>query len=819
MPLMNVVTLAMRFVPRCLILVLVACALSSFPFPALAQMPTTGISGRVTDENGAVVSNALVTLRRRQQPVTDAERTATTDARGAFHFADLIPGIYRITASGEGFAVASETVTLETGAIREVSITLGLRQITEEVVVTSSQIVGDTESQQRIPGTVNVLDRQTIETSRVFTFTEALRKIPGINVRDEEGFGLRPNIGIRGLNPTRSTRVLLLEDGIPLTYAPYGDNASYYHPPIDRFDSIEVVKGSGQILYGPTTVGGVINYITPNPPERQAGSVTLVGGTRDYFNGHINYGGTFGRTGILFHFLRKQGEGARENVRTGLNDFNFKSITAIGERQALTTRFNYYGERSQITYSGLTEAEYAANPRGNIFLNDRFDGNRLGASVTHALVFNNNFILTTDLYGSYFSREWWRQSSNSLQRPNDPTCGGIGNLNTTCGNEGRLRDYINFGIAPRFRASSQFLGARNETDFGFRFHYEDQNRVQKNGTQPAARDGSVVEDNERRSAAYSAFIQNRFDFGSISITPGVRLEHIRYSRTNHLLNVTGETNLTQIVPGIGVAYRTIGNTTLFAGVHRGFAPPRVEDVISNTTGASVELDSELSWNYELGFRTAPHRALELEAAFFRMDYENQIIPASLAGGIGTLLTNGGATLHQGAEFAARFDSSALFASPHSLYFRTSYTYLPVVRFEGVRVSSIMDANGARPSITGNRLPYAPEHLLNATIGYAHRGGFNALLEAVRVGSQFSDDRNFDVVPTTIATSLRVSGQLGLIPGNTIWNATVNYNSERLRTTFFITVKNLFDELYIADRSRGILPGTPRLVQGGVTYRF
>ena len=102
---------------------------------------------------------------------------------------------------------------------------------------------------------------------------EALRKVSGVHARGEEGFGLRPNIGIRGLLPTRSSKVLLLEDGIPLSYAPYGDNASYYHPPIDRFESVEVIKGAGQVLYGPMTVGGVINYITPAAPDRRGGYV------------------------------------------------------------------------------------------------------------------------------------------------------------------------------------------------------------------------------------------------------------------------------------------------------------------------------------------------------------------------------------------------------------------------------------------------------------------------------------------------------------------------------------------------------------------
>ncbi len=92
----------------------------------------------------------------------------------------------------------------------------------------------------------------------MFNFSEALRKVSGVNVRDEEGFGLRPNIGIRGTNPTRSTKILLLEDGVPLAYAPYGDNASYYHPPVERFESIEILKGAGQIEYGPVTVAGAL---------------------------------------------------------------------------------------------------------------------------------------------------------------------------------------------------------------------------------------------------------------------------------------------------------------------------------------------------------------------------------------------------------------------------------------------------------------------------------------------------------------------------------------------------------------------------------
>ncbi|HZI20493.1 MAG TPA: TonB-dependent receptor [Pyrinomonadaceae bacterium] len=775
---------------------------------ARAQAQRAALNGRVLDQNSAAVSGALVTLR---QSNTQVEFTATTGDAGEFSFAALRPGRYSLSASADGFSTATAGFALTPGESRALDLSLAPGALAEEVIVSSSRIAATPSVIEQLPGSVALITEDQLEMSRVFSTTEALRKAAGVNVRDEEGFGLRPNIGIRGLSPTRSTKVLLLEDGLPITYAPYGDNASYYHPPVERFESVEVVKGSGQILYGPQTVGGVINYVTRNPPAKPSGFLSLTGGNRNYFNGHLNYGGTWGNTGLMFDFTRKQGEGARDNVRSGLNDFTFKSVSTFGSRQAVTTKFNYYGEDSNITYSGLTEAEYRADPRQNPFRNDFFHGDRFGGSATHALVFNSDAALTTSVYGSYFKRHWWRQSSNSNERPNrlgsDPDCRSMQDLDTTCGNQGRLRKYYFAGVEPRLHLSHRLFGGRGEADFGFRAHFETQDRRQENGDTPAARSGLLVEHNERRNQAYSGFAQDRFTFGDWTLTPGVRVEHVAYQRTNRLNGAAGKTSLTQVVPGLGLAYNPSPRLTLFAGAHRGFAPPRTEDIINNTTGGVVELDPELSWNYEVGARSVLADGLRLEATFFRMDYENQVIPASLAGGVNTTLTNGGETLHQGFELSGRLDTGALRKSPSNLYLRAAYTFVPVAEFRGFRRSSVNSAT----VITGNRLPYAPEHLLNAAVGFAHPSGFDGQVEAVHVGSQFADDLN-TVAPTA-------NGQRGLLPGFTIWNATANYTVERLRATFYVSAKNLFDRLYIADRSRGILPGPPRLLQSGVKFRF
>jgi Fe(3+) dicitrate transport protein len=411
-----------------------------------------------------------------------------------------------------------------------------------------------------------------------------------------------------------------------------------------------------------------------------------------------------------------------------------------------------------------------------------------------------------------FRRHWWRQSSNSAQRPNDsadPKCGGMANLSTTCGNEGRLRLYRVFGIEPRAHTMFRIAGVAAETDLGVRVHHERQERIQKNGDFPTARDGEVSENNQRLNTAFSAFAQQRLLFGNFTVTPGLRIEHVLYDRTNRLRTVSGTTSVTQLIPGIGVSHSLSANATWFAGLHRGFAPPRTEDVINNNTGGVIDLDPELSWNLELGTRTELRPGVKVDATLFRMDYENQVVPASVAGGVGATLTNGGETLHQGIEGSVRLDTAALFGLSQNVYLRGAFTYVPVARFEGTRFSNVTGFTNV--PIAGNRLPYAPERLLTVGVGYSFASRFDTLIEAVHVSNQFGDDLN------TIAGT--VDGQRGLIPAHTTWNAAANYRLPKFDATLFVTVKNVMDTLYIADRSRGLLPGTPRLVQTGVKVRF
>lgn len=675
------------------------------------------------------------------------------------------------------------------------------QQATErEVLMPRVDVIGEANNLKNIPGSSDVVDQRDLEGSRVFTVNEALRKVAGVHARDEEGFGLRPNIAMRGLNPTRSTKVTLLEDGIPLAYAPYGDNASYYHPMVDRYERIEVLKGASSLLFGPQTVGGIVNYLTPAPPREFGGFVQAIAGNRDYLNGKVQLGGK----GVLFDYTRKQGDGARDNMKHELDDFNLKYMTGIGSNQALILRGNYYQEDSTITYTGLTQAEFdRLGARYNPFKNDKFNARRTGLSATHEVDFGKGTTLLTNLYYSQFDRDWWRQSSNST----DTQCGAAFNTNRQNGiavdpdacnsTQGRLRNYTTWGIEPRLTLAH----AMGEFQAGVKAHFEEQDRKQVNGASPTARTGTLSEDNLRKTDAYSVFVANRFDFGQVSITPILRYENISAERINRMPGgASGSTKVTASTPGIGLTWNPDKNLTVFSSLHRGFAPPRVEDLILGA-GTVTDVDAEKSTNFELGLRSQPVSWGSVQAAYFRSDYQNLIAVGSIAGG-STPLSQGKALL-EGLELSARADhQSGIFA-------RLAYTWLPTADqkepFRRVDTQAVVPGSAA-----GLRQPYAPEQTLTAAAGYAV-GSIRGEIEAQHVGEQFSDFAN-TVAPTA-------SGQQGIIGAYTVWNATLNYKLQPKGATLFLTAKNLTDKTYIVDRTRGIQVGSPRLVQAGLRYNF
>jgi Fe(3+) dicitrate transport protein len=716
-------------------------------------------------------------------------------------------------------------------------------------------VIGAPERLMQLSGSGAVVTSQDLARSRPFSVNDALRQVAGVFPRDEEGAGARPNIGIRGLNPTRSTKVLLLEDGIPLAFAPYGDNATYYHPPLERFERIEVLKGAAQVRFGPQTVGGVINYITPRVPDELTARASVQGGTRDSFAVDAMVGGPLLGGGLLLHANHKQTAGIRDNQMLRFTDLFGKGEWDLTETQRLTLKASWFRERSDITYTGLTRAEFEADPRGNPFPrgNDTFHTDRKSVTAAHGWTAADGLEIKTSAYYHRFDRDWWRQSSNSTQRPNDasdPACRGMANLLAGCGNEGRLRSYDTWGLESRATLDHRDflgLGIGGATEIGVRYHEERQRRRQLNGDSADAREAGTsvnagLRENQLRYAtALAAFVQSSLELGRLSLVPGVRIEMVDYERRNlpvdilvggrpsgaQTVETSGSQSLDQLVPGIGAAYRLTDAISLYGGVHRGFAPPRVEDVVT-ASGGSVDLAAELSWNWEAGIRGSFAPGLNADATVFVMDFENQIVPQSVAGGVGATLTSAGRTLHRGAELSMRFSSrGAGLTKAADIFARAAVTWLPTARYASTRIATPPCFDGRTPGtpvetgqgpvpcgvardVEGNRLPYSPEWLVGAAVG-VEQGGFTGQVEVVGQSGMYADDVN--IIPVS------PDGQRGQIGGWAMLNLAASYRPGDGPWEVFATARNLFDRSYVSDRSRGVMPGLPRTLQAGVSVRF
>jgi Fe(3+) dicitrate transport protein len=718
----------------------------------------------------------------------------------------------------------------------------GATEFPAETGIPGIVIVGDIippgpRGEWTLDGSGQVVSAAELYTSHVLNTAEALRKVTGVNVRDEEGFGLRPNIGIRGLNPTRSTKVLLLEDSLFLTYAPYGDNASYFHPLMDRYERVEVIKGADMLLYGPQTISGTINYVTPNPPAKPSGFVAATGGNRDYFNGQAFYGGWYNNLGGLVDVVHKQGDGARDNTNHKVTDLGVKGIALASPDSAFIAKFSYFTEDSTVTYSGITDAERRNfGLRYNPFKNDTFDTERYAASLVNAYDINQNLNLTSSLYYNTFARDWWRQSSRTTDTQCDASYPGFSTdrLNgirvnpDKCNSiQGRLRDYYLYGLDERLTAGYAVTeNIANELKAGVRVHWEAQERRQENELFITG-GSTLAEFNERDAFALSYFVQDKIVFGQsgkYSVTPAFRYEDINYDRRNNLAvggclkpPCTGSENVYAFIPGISVGYDPNDRISFFAGVHEGFAPPRVEDSIAND-GGSIDINPEESVNLEVGFRSELWRGLNIDSTYFRNDFSNLIATGSVAGGDNPLAE--GAALFEGLELLVRFDSGRMYNKPWTFYSQVAFTWLPVAE----QLSPFISVTTGLPvqgDTTGNRQPYAPEFLVTPRIGYATRN-WDINLEMVYVSSQFGDFLNLKSGrdhPDGPKSINALSGQFGEIPSYAIFNFATTYNIERTNTNLYFTVKNLFDEDYIVDRTRGILPGAPRLVQLGLKQNF
>jgi Fe(3+) dicitrate transport protein len=793
------------------------------------------ITGQVRNNNKGVPYAAVY--------IKDSQQGVSTDANGNFILVYEGSEMVELGVKGLGYKTSYYKIPLgkETHQI--------VLDVEEDILLLDQVLVSGSRIGilRYLPGSASIIGPAELKATLPLSGNEVLRNIPGLHVVEEEGAGLRANIGIRGLDPDKSRNVLILEDGIPVALAPYGEPEMYFTPSIDRMSGVEVLKGNGSILFGPQTIGGVINFLTADAPAELQGRFGLRAGERGFYNAQFAIGNTIDNFGFNVDFQRKQAENFGPTA-FAFHDFNVKLQNRLSPVSILSFKLGIYDESSNSTYIGLTQPMFQSGEMDDLRIapDDNLHIRRYAASIIHKYSPASGLQFNTTAFAYSTSRNWNRQDFTYSSSASNLTGVAVGFADEIDGSiylrnstGQRNRQFEVAGIEPRMAIQYNLGNVVTKTDAGVRYLYEKAFEQRVDGTSAGALSGNLREDEVRSGHTMSAFIQNKFLLNDkLSITAGLRNENVWYDREIMRLNykdtlISAGSDVVALIPGAGLNYNFTSNFGLFAGIHRGFAPPRTKDAINND-GEDLQLEAEKSWNSELGTRVKVGK-MEFEYTVFHMDFSNQVIPVSeSSGGAGTGYINGGETRHSGMELSLLLPFDDYLPEQWGAQVSFAGTWVNSVfsgdRFVLAKTPSRNDLSNVYVNVKGNTTPYAPELTFVASFTLENAAGWGVRTWANYTGSQYTDALNTGNVYQWIDidaadadyryVQATANGRIGKLDAFMVANISAWYEHQNTGLGFNLSVKNIFDERYVVSRRpQGIRVGMPRFISAGVSYRL
>jgi len=727
--------------------------------------------------------------------------------------------------------------------------------VLERITITGTAGVVDT-----IPGSAHSIDQEELDSKSYSDIHRILRSIPGVNVHEEEGFGLFPHIGLRGTRLERNSRVTVMEDGVLIAPAPYAAPAAYYFPQTGRMDRVEVRKGSAAIQYGPYTTGGAINLMSTPIPDEVSGKAHLLFGSHGSRRSHAWLGGADDQWGWLVEGYSSASDGFKRldpvtgeglpnapEAGTGFEADNFLgklrwNSTGGGIYQEFELKLAMDDRTVDDTYLGLTPEDFAADPfrryRGSQL--DQINTDHRQIQLRYFIAPTPDIDLTTTVYNMDFSRNWYklhevqdtpggsfRGISGILAAPDDNTnafawiqgesdTGVLGNVRAN------NRDYYARGVQSQLAWNFDTGNIDHALEIGLRYHEDEEDRLQwqdsfrmidgnmvliRPGQESGAEDGAETgvpgstTNRVTKAEARALSVYNTMSYGDWTFAPGFRVEDITYTRTDY---TEGEN------PGRDVTERRrSSDTTAFlpgAGVTW-----RVRDDMTLLAGlhrgfAPTGLDSggERSWNFETGLRYR-QGSVSGSAIGFHTRYSNLVGVCTAVSGGGCEVGeefDGGRVDVSGLELELGWDAGRAFDLPFALPFSLAYT-----RTNSEFKSSFSSGFSEWGEVTrGDELPQIPGDQLNLGVSLlwdrlAIHASANHVSEtrAVAGSGPISDNERVD---SRVLFDLSAEYRVG----------------EYAR--LFASVENLTDETYLsARRPAGVRPGMPRTGWLGVKFDF
>lgn len=709
----------------------------------------------------------------------------------------------------------------------------------QEIVVSSQQILGSKFKARNRTGSAYYISPEEIRRLGYTDINRMLKAVPGVNMYEEDGFGLRPNISLRGTKAERSERISIMEDGVLVAPAPYSAPAAYYFPNVARMEAIEVLKGSSQVQYGPFTTGGAINLVSTPIPNCFSGKANISYGSKNTFKSHTSVGSSWKHFGYMVEYLRYQSDGFKKYEDHAAKGFKRNDIIAKirvktdhvkGVNHALELKFGYADENSDETYVGLSADDFKKTP----FL--RYPGSQMDKLktdhrqwvATYLLTFSNKLKITTNAYYNYFHRNWYklndvRAGITSKEKRSiadvlvDPET-NIRYFDILTGKTDREeeallvrannRTYRSRGIQTRAEYRFNLNEFFFDLEFGLRYHADEEDRFQwddsysmKNKKMVLFMEGIHGTNANRVTSAnaLAGYLLAKLRYDAWTVTAGLRYEDVdllKKDYTKEDLARSGKVRIETpnharvLIPGVGLHYQLMPAASVFFGIHKGFAPPSAE----------LYQKPESSVNMELGTRVAIGN-FRAELIGFYNNYSNMLgSDLAASGGAGTLEQfNVGEARVKGAEFLVQYQPLPKNCNVR-LPLQVSYTYTDT------EIRNSFESHSWGNVVRGDEIPYIFKHALNMQLGIECKWFY------ANIGARYNSDMRTSPGQGTIAEREKV-------PANLIFDASLNVFVNKYLTVRLNAI-NLTNRVYLTSRHpAGLRAGHPFGIYAGANVQF
>ena len=703
-----------------------------------------------------------------------------------------------------------------------------------EEVIESVTIIGSAEDLKKLAGSGQIISNADLLKAMDTDIQKILTAVPGLYMRTEEGYGLRPNISIRGTAIERSAKVAIMEDGVLVAPSPYTSSSAYYFPTTGRIHSVEVLKGPAAVTQGPQTIGGAINLISTPIPNAPSGKFVQELGENGMMRTHAYYGGTSGNFGGLVEVHEHESDGFDSVANVGGDTGFDKSDLMVKARyengnHSLTLKMVDLDETSNQSYVGLSQASFIANPRQRYGATayDKMINDGDQTSLTYVGDFDSFNVTLTSWQNDYY-RDWFKVSdfnNNKEHGEQDDineliTAANNGSANAQAILDGQLPVQIEYKHNNRYYTNEGYqftintsLGIHDLT-LGYRDMEDSESRVQAHEYADQAADGSLSplygyvglnnsNNRLRESSATSYYLQDTMDFGKLDVTVGYRSEdydqrHRRWSDPagpNLTLVRTGEADVRDTftandhtTQSFGATYEVNENLTLVAGFHEGMTP---------MFGA----DPEEADNTELGIRYSGD-AGDVEIFYFSSEYSNLAAECTLVSGAAcnpdeSAVFSGGSADVEGLEF----NGSWVLEGDNGISYPIALAYTSTdATFNNSSESDYFGVVAA-----GDDLPYIPSSSMSLVVGFITDSGLSGNMRLIDVGS---------------SCSIAACGPYNKIHAHTILDLNLRKALNDAMDVYVI-LENATDDEDIISRapSDGARSQKPRTLKVGFSYRF